>query len=358
MISGKEESFTNAINNILEQIKKVEGVSNKNPSQNKLRKIALDSVGNLSLFDPENRDDVLSILGSLRTQVLEDIQTHSMIRKVAKGKNIKDKYKDPVYAEINAETLNIQIDFQKDAPIINQLEELYHKIITAMIKAENLLFERLLDKGTQKEFNEFSPMAVAKLRQPIAGDNVPMSLFLDSYSFFPSMIRNKDFGPIFDPAYKYEEVLSGNVGKMIGLDVITDAYLHPEQKIFSDKENRIPRVAIFSNLEIEFEGEYNFEFNEKILQVSAKLKLTLPSFEKVACVARIREDEEMSEESYNPIMKFFNYEHLPEHLQEVSKPVGELAQQMDKMLPDGPEKSAGLRKLLEAKDCFVRTQVK
>jgi hypothetical protein len=27
---------------------------------------------------------------------------------------------------------------------------------------------------------------------------------------------------------------------------------------------------------------------------------------------------------------------------------------MEETLPDGPEKSAGMRKLLEAKDCFVR----
>lgn len=59
----------------------------------------------------------------------------------------------------------------------------------------------------------------------------------------------------------------------------------------------------------------------------------------------------------NPIMKFFAYAHLPAHLQAVSKPIGELAAKLDADLPDGPEKSAGLRKLLEAKDCFVRTLV-
>lgn len=59
----------------------------------------------------------------------------------------------------------------------------------------------------------------------------------------------------------------------------------------------------------------------------------------------------------NPIMKYFKFDHLPPHLQEVSKPLGELAQQMDEQLPDGPEKSAGLRKLLEAKDCFVRAKL-
>ena len=53
-------------------------------------------------------------------------------------------------------------------------------------------------------------------------------------------------------------------------------------------------------------------------------------------------------------IKYFAFAHLPAHLQEVSKPLGELAEQMEAALPDGPEKSAGMRKLLEAKDCFVR----
>ena len=57
------------------------------------------------------------------------------------------------------------------------------------------------------------------------------------------------------------------------------------------------------------------------------------------------------------ILQFFAYAHLPPHLQEVSKPLGDLARQMDESLPDGAEKSAGLRKLLEAKDCLVRAKL-
>jgi len=56
----------------------------------------------------------------------------------------------------------------------------------------------------------------------------------------------------------------------------------------------------------------------------------------------------------SPIIKFFSYEHLPLKLQTVSKSLGDLARKMDEELPDGAEKSAGLRKLLEAKDCLVR----
>jgi hypothetical protein len=56
-------------------------------------------------------------------------------------------------------------------------------------------------------------------------------------------------------------------------------------------------------------------------------------------------------------IKWFSYEHLPAKLQEVSKPIAELAKLMEETLPDGAEKSAGMRKLLEAKDCFVRAKL-
>ena len=56
-----------------------------------------------------------------------------------------------------------------------------------------------------------------------------------------------------------------------------------------------------------------------------------------------------------PIMRFFSYDHLPEgEAREVSKQIHEMAWEMNGRLPDSAEKSAGLRKLLEAKDCFVR----
>jgi len=56
-------------------------------------------------------------------------------------------------------------------------------------------------------------------------------------------------------------------------------------------------------------------------------------------------------------IKFFEYEHLPLELQRISKPICELAKLMEETLPDGSEKSAGMRKLLEAKDCFVRANI-
>lgn len=54
------------------------------------------------------------------------------------------------------------------------------------------------------------------------------------------------------------------------------------------------------------------------------------------------------------ILQFFQYEHLPAHLQVVSAPFHNLAHQCANRCPDNPETTVALRKLLEAKDAAVR----
>lgn len=65
----------------------------------------------------------------------------------------------------------------------------------------------------------------------------------------------------------------------------------------------------------------------------------------------------MSKKKSAHILKHFSFEHLPAPLREVSEPFSILATAMDERLPECAEKSAGLRKLLEAKDCFVRARL-
>ena len=59
----------------------------------------------------------------------------------------------------------------------------------------------------------------------------------------------------------------------------------------------------------------------------------------------------------NDILKYFEWSHLPPHLSSVSQQSSMLAESMEDSLPECAEKSAGLRKLLEAKDCFVRANL-
>lgn len=57
------------------------------------------------------------------------------------------------------------------------------------------------------------------------------------------------------------------------------------------------------------------------------------------------------------VLQYFAYDHLPAHLQEVSKPFHDLAHKTASNSPDSPETTVALRKLLEAKDAAVRAKL-
>ena len=56
----------------------------------------------------------------------------------------------------------------------------------------------------------------------------------------------------------------------------------------------------------------------------------------------------------SPIMKYFKWSHLSPDLQFMLQGICDAAVYLDRNLPHSAEKSEGLRKLLEAKDCFKR----
>lgn len=65
-------------------------------------------------------------------------------------------------------------------------------------------------------------------------------------------------------------------------------------------------------------------------------------------------DVQNSPAGAEPLLQFFEWQHLPEGLADVSRPFGLLAEHVVKTLPRNPERTTSLRKLLEAKDCAVR----
>lgn len=54
------------------------------------------------------------------------------------------------------------------------------------------------------------------------------------------------------------------------------------------------------------------------------------------------------------IMRLFEYGHLPANLQGPAHACADLAWMMVEKMPDGTELTVGLRKLVEAKEAFVR----
>lgn len=57
------------------------------------------------------------------------------------------------------------------------------------------------------------------------------------------------------------------------------------------------------------------------------------------------------------MLKWFACDHLPDHLKEVSSKFKDVANYIALMIPEGPERTVALRKLLESKDAAVRSVV-
>jgi hypothetical protein len=69
------------------------------------------------------------------------------------------------------------------------------------------------------------------------------------------------------------------------------------------------------------------------------------------------DDTKPADSKYEYLLQFFAYAHLPENLQEISKPFGDLAQWIAVNLPSNPERTVALRLLLQSKDCAVRARL-
>jgi hypothetical protein len=65
-------------------------------------------------------------------------------------------------------------------------------------------------------------------------------------------------------------------------------------------------------------------------------------------------DQEIAQDG---ILRFFHYAHLPPTLQPFSKPFCDLARHLIDTAPRNPERTVALRKLLEAKDAAVRSNL-
>lgn len=59
----------------------------------------------------------------------------------------------------------------------------------------------------------------------------------------------------------------------------------------------------------------------------------------------------------NNYLQFFEYKHLPPHLQAISEPFGLLAIDLVGKLPNNHQRDTALQKLIEAKDAAVRSYI-
>lgn len=132
-----------------------------------------------------------------------------------------------------------------------------------------------------------------------------------------------------------------------------------QSNIKSPSAKKLEEIAKVLNTTSQYLLTGHLKFHEENVLHDIYLSLSEQNKELIADLTRciLKNQQENLKMLNNSTMQFFGYKHLPEKLQETSKQFALLAEWMNENLPDGAEKSAGLRKLLEAKDCAVRAKI-
>lgn len=141
-----------------------------------------------------------------------------------------------IQANVRVENLDIQ---QVNGDL---LDHAYNDGLNAIMVAEDRLWKKAADQAVgavnplELIAGELTPKHLARLRQRVARWNLPVTTVLLSNDYWEDVIGSNDFATFFDPITKYDLVLNGQIGTLVGMNIITDAFRQPNQKVLNPGE--------------------------------------------------------------------------------------------------------------------------
>ena len=100
---------------------------------------------------------------------------------------------------------------------------------------------------------DFSPRLLVNMRNTLVNNGNTLTHIVFSSSAWGALVSSQCFAHLFDPVAKYEDVLAGKVGNLLGVPVITDAFFSPNP---DDNERHVPNdtLALVSYLDGELKA--------------------------------------------------------------------------------------------------------
>lgn len=78
---------------------------------------------------------------------------------------------------------------------------------------------------------DFNLNMFVQARARVTNLGIPVTSCLVGSGVFSLLICDSDFQSIFDPAIRYEHIMTGMLGHMLGMDMFSDAYRHPTHRV-------------------------------------------------------------------------------------------------------------------------------
>lgn len=122
------------------------------------------------------------------------------------------------------------------------LEHAYNQGLEAIMVQEDRLWKRAADAAVGMVNNleyiagELTTKNLGNLRQAVARWNLPATTMIISNDFWADVMGSNDFATMLDPITKYDLVLGGQLSTLVGMNIITDAFRAPNQKVLNPGE--------------------------------------------------------------------------------------------------------------------------
>lgn len=153
---------------------------------------------------------------------------------------VRHKVFMPTEFEINSNLRVEQIEIEQVSGDI--LDDLYTQGVDATMVKEDRMWKQAADMSVgvvnplQYISGQLTPGILATIRQGVTDWNLPAKMAIISNDFWADIIGSADFGTFLDPVNKYDLVLNGYLGTLAGLDLLTDAFRQPNQKVLNRGE--------------------------------------------------------------------------------------------------------------------------
>jgi hypothetical protein len=153
---------------------------------------------------------------------------------------VRNKMFQPEEFEINANVRVEQLDIDQVSGDI--LEDAYNQGLEAIMVQEDRLWKHSADMtvGVVNELQYIAGSLTTKilgnLRQAVAEHNLPVTSAIISNDYWSDIIGSSDFSAFFDPITKYDLAMNGQLGTLVGMELITDAFRQPNQKVLNKGE--------------------------------------------------------------------------------------------------------------------------
>ena len=156
---------------------------------------------------------------------------------------IRDNDYYPAEFYISARPYIEQRDINRSSGDI--LEEKYIEALEGIMVSEDRTWKKMaeatvgISNGMSNFVGQMTPTALGQFRNLVTRWGIPASTWLIANDLWTDLLADVGFQAIIDPVSKHELLLSGQLGDILGMTIVSDSFRHEEHKVLSKGEQYI-----------------------------------------------------------------------------------------------------------------------